>query len=244
MRLLLLAGTLEAAQICYGLSRDTRVTTVASVGRPMPGALKLRVPMRIGGWGSEEGFADWIESERIDAVLDATHPFSVGISRRTSAVCRALDVPYAQFLRPSWIPGPEDKWIFLNSETEAAYHVQSGDPVLLATGRARLEAFSGLGDRPIYVRVRDRAGTPFPFERGGFLHRPIVLPVAAEVSGLQSFGITSVVARNTGGNGLRNVLEAARHLGLPVGMIRRPMQPEGPKIQTISEAMSWVRRRL
>lgn len=244
MKLLLLAGTLEAAQICYGLSRDARVTTLASVSRPSPGFLNPRVPMRIGGWGSEDQFSDWMRKCRIDAVLDVTHPFSSRISTRTARVCNALGVPYAQFLRPTWIPGPGDNWIFLNSEAEAANHVTGNEAVLLATGRARLEAFAGLGDRPIYVHVRNRAGATFPFANGRFLHRPVPLPVAAEISGLQSFGVTSVVARNTGGNEARSVLEAARYLGLPVGMIRRPLQPEGTKIRTIAEAMSWVRRRI
>ena len=244
MKLLLLAGTPEAAQICYGLSHDSRVTVVASIARPIPASSNLGVPMRIGGWGSGAAFADWISKENIGAVLDVTHPFATKLSARTAAVCKALDVPFAQFLRPSWTPRPGDDWIFLNSEADAAEHFDTDDPVMLATGRMGLEAFTGLGDRPIYVRVRDRNGTAFPFQRGGFLHRPIALPVAAEISGLQSFRIMSVVARNTGGNGMRNVLEAARHLGLPVGMVRRPPQPQVPKIQTISEAMSWVRRRL
>ena len=42
----------------------------------------------------------------------------------------------------------------------------------------------------------------------------------------------------------RENVEAARELGLPVAMVRRPRQPDGMKISTVAETLAWVRRRL
>lgn len=244
MRLLLLAGTPESIEIGHALSRDDRVSVTASLARASRAPLAMNAPMRIGGWGGAERFHDWMRAENVGAVLDVTHPFAVSISGRTAAVCADLGVPYVQFLRPAWTPGREDNWVFLNSEREAASHVPDDARVLLTTGRRKLEAFRSLGKRPIFVRVRERGMDAFPFEEGAFIHRPVPLPVINEVAGMRSLGVDWIVARNSGGMGSMPVIEAARHLGLPVGMVRRPPQPEVPRIRTISEALAWVRRRL
>lgn len=244
MRLLLLAGTPEAVQIGHAVGREDRVVATASVARGARVPTALNIPMRIGGWGGPDAFADWLRREEVDAVLDATHPFAVRISARTADVCAALGIPYVQFLRPAWTPGENDTWFFLNGEEEAADHVPNGASVLLGTGLRNLERFDGLGDRPVWVRVRERNGVAFPFRHGGFLHRPVPLPVANEVAGLRVLGVDWLVTRNAGGGYGEALIEAARRLSLPVGMIRRPPQPEVPRINTVAEALAWVRRRM
>lgn len=244
MRLLLLAGTSEAVQVSHALSRDRRVQAVAALERASSAPAGLFLPSRIGGWQDGDELAEWITLHHISAVLDMSHPFADRITRLCHDVCAGLNIPFAQFLRPAWVPGDGDDWLFLNSEQDAARHVPNGGAVLLATGRYGLENFTDLGHRPIYVRVRERGSDPFPFPVGQFVHRPVPLPVPTEVASLRAFGVTWLVARNTGGGTTSPIIQAARELGLPVGMIRRPKQPEGTKITSIGEALSWVRRRL
>ena len=98
--------------------------------------------------------------------------------------------------------------------------------------------------RPIYVRVRERGKGAFPFPKGQFVHRPARISIVAEKAGLRAYGVTWLVARNTGGSWTMPVIEAARQLGLPVGMIRRPLQPEVSRISTVAEALGWVRRQI
>ncbi len=244
MKALLLAGTPEAVQIGRALSRDNRVSAVASVARASGANLSLGIPVRIGGWGGDAAFADWLEQQKISAILDATHPFAARISERTARVARQLGIDHAQFLRPSWRPNEGDRWTFLNAEADAAAHIPMGASVLLLTGRRRLEAFHNLEGRTVWVRMRKRNGSAFPFSAGGFQHRPVTVPVPNEIAGMRALGIDWVVARNTGGAGDMPTIEAARRLDLPVGMIRRPPQPESARIHTVSEALAWVRRRL
>ena len=101
-----------------------------------------------------------------------------------------------------------------------------------------------LGDRTVYIRVRERSDDPFPFARGSFLHRPVTLPLQNEVAGLRALGIDWVVARNTGGGASAQVVDAARTAGIPVGMIRRPAQPATLRFNTVTEVVAWLRRRL
>lgn len=244
MRLLLLAGTPESVHIGHALLRDRRVKTIASLARASRKPFGMQLPMRIGGWDNPEGFADWLTEQDVHAVLDATHPFATGITQRSADVCADLGIPFVQFLRPSWVPREGDNWVFLNEERDALRRAPEDGSVFLATGRHGLMQFMGLGERPIYVRVRNRGVDAFPFPNGRFVHRPARLPVSSEIAGLRAFGVTWLVARNTGGSWTMPVIEAARQLGLPVGMIRRPLQPSVPRIRTIAEAVSWVRRRV
>lgn len=245
MRMLLLAGSAESVQIARAIAREDRVVCMASLARAGRMPVRLDLPTRIGGWGGEAPFRDWLERERIAAVLDATHPFAVRIAARTARVCADMGVDYMRFLRPPWTPDAADAWSFLNCEAEAERHIPHGARVFLATGQRRLDQFAGLADgRTLHVRVRDLPDTPFPFPRGGWVQRPVPLSPAAEEAALHGLGIDWLVARNTGGGASVAKIEAARRLGIPVAMIRRPPQPEAPRIQTVAQALAWVRRRL
>ncbi len=244
MKLLLLAGTPEATQIARALARVRDLQAVAALAQPSSAPEPLGLATRIGGWGGEAAFADWLEHEAIGAVLDATHPFSHGISHRAQRVCARLGLEYMQFLRPAWVPGEEDDWTFLNAGEEAAHHVPEGGSLILMAGGRCAEAFQNLGDRTIYMRVRERGTAPFPFDHGKFLHRPVPVAVEMEEIMLRSLKVDWVIAQNAGGAEGAPLLAAASRLGLPVGMIRRPPQPQGPRIRTVTEALAWARRRM
>ena len=46
----------------------------------------------------------YLARERIDAVVDATHPFASRMSANAVAACRATDTPLVVFTRPPWTP--------------------------------------------------------------------------------------------------------------------------------------------
>jgi precorrin-6A/cobalt-precorrin-6A reductase len=244
MRLLLLAGTPEASQIAGAVTHEPAVSVMTSRAQPRTGAERSGRAPRIGRWRDEAEFAGWLRENAVDAVLDASHPYDTAITRRSASVCRSLDIPFAQYLRPGWTPGPGDDWTFLNSGSDAARHIPPGDVVCLATGHHGLAEFEGLGDRPVMLRVRDRRAGPCPFRNGRYMVGRTDRSAVAEMVGFRVRGVKWLVARNTGGAWTRTAVEAARRLGLPVGMIRRPLQPEVPRVRSVHEAIGWVSRRI
>jgi precorrin-6A/cobalt-precorrin-6A reductase len=243
LRVLLLAGTGEARHIAFALSRNPRVVSMASLARAGRRPIALGIPTRIGGWGGRDAFRQWLDEKSITGIIDATHPFAADISARAAEVAAELDIDYLQFLRPSWRPSVEDNWVFLNTEEEAANHIEDGATVFLATGRKRLTAFSGLATQELICRVIEGPVGPFPLPNGRFvMHRP-PFSVEDEVATFRSLGIDWIVARNSGGSGSRAKIDAARELGLRVAMIRRPPQPEAARAETLSEVLAWVGRR-
>ncbi|MDJ0629147.1 MAG: cobalt-precorrin-6A reductase [Rhodobacter sp.] len=241
MRLLLLAGTGEARQIAQALRHEPRVAGVASLAGQTRMPVSLGLPTRIGGFGGRAAFVEYLQREKIDAVLDATHPFAEKISHRTAAVCSALKVPYLYFLRPPWLPGDGDNWTFLNAEAEAAKHIAAGSVVFLATGPQNLDKFANLEDCRIYCRRIDPPREAFPLPGGDWIVGRPPFSVEEEMELFHELRVDWLVVKNSGGWASRSKLDAARDLGLRVAMIRRPPQPEGPKVSTVSDALAWVR---
>ena len=244
MRLLLLAGTQEARHIAVALSRESFLSLTVSLAAPERRPQSYGWPVRIGGWGGEGPFREFLERERVEGIIDATHPFAADMSERAARVAREMDLPHVQFLRPAWTPRETDRWTFLNDEAEAAQHIPEETTVFLATGRRALSKFDNLVGRRLICRVKESPAVPFPFAGGRFLYQRPPFTVADEMALFGRLGVDWIVARNSGGTGSLPKIEAARELGLPVAMVRRPKQPEGLKITTVAETLAWVRRRL
>lgn len=215
---------------------------VASLAGATRTPVSLGVPTRIGGFGGREGFTAYLKRERIGAVLDATHPFAAAMSHRTLDVCTEEGIPYAQVLRPAWRPAEGDTWTFLNNEADAARHVPPHATVFLATGRQSLPLFAPISDRTLFARRIDPPGEPFPFPHGGWVLGRPPFSVGAEEALFHRLGIDWLVVKNAGGSSSRAKLDAARNLGIPVAMIRRPLQPQGIRLETVAAALTWVRR--
>ncbi len=241
-RLLLLAGTGEARQIARVLARESPISAVASLAGSTRRPISLGLPTRIGGFGGRAAFIDYLRNEGISAVLDATHPFANRMSARTSEVCTEMGIPYMQFLRPPWLPGKDDDWTFLNTEEDAAKHIPAGATVFLATGPQTLDRFANLTGRKLICRRIDPPTRPFPFDNGVYLVGRPPFSVAQEMALFHDLGVDWLVVKNSGGTASRSKLDAARDLGIKVALIRRPRQPEGPKVQTVAQALAWIRR--
>ncbi len=244
MRLLLLGGTGEARSIATALRRESGLSLTVSLARPERNPRPFGWPVRIGGFGGDAAFADWLRAAGATAVLDATHPFATRMGHRTLALAEELGVEYARFLRPAWMPSAGDDWTFLNRPEEAEERIPKGATVFLATGQSDLEHFGPLDGRRVLCRIRNVPTQPFPFKDGRFVIGTRPFTVIDECDFFVREGVDWIVSQNSGGQGSWPKIEAARELGLPVAMIRRPPQPQGLKINTVSEAISWVRRRL
>ncbi|MBY5988417.1 cobalt-precorrin-6A reductase [Roseovarius atlanticus] len=240
MTLLLLAGTGEAKAIATRLRKEGIAATASLAGASRAPA-PLDIPTRSGGFGGEAAFRAYLSGHAITAVLDATHPFADRISQRTARVCAGLGIPYCQVLRPPWAPGPGDDWTLIDREEEAAAHIAPGATVFLATGRQTLHRFANLSSCTVISRQINVPDTPFPFPNGRFLPGTPPFSEGQEYDLFKSLGVDWLVAKNAGGPTPRTKLDAARRLGLRVALINRPPQPEARRVETVEDALAWVR---
>ena len=240
MKVLLLAGTAEARDLAAEMAA-AGVEGVASLAGAVRRPAMPELPTRVGGFGGAEGFADYLQEERIDAVIDATHPFAHRISARSRRVCSDLGVPYLQLLRPPWQARQGDDWREVDREEDVTDLIPSGATVFLATGRQTLERFAGLEGCEVIARQIDPPEGPFPFPGGRFLVGRPPFSVKDEMDLFRDLGVDWLVVKNAGGLPSRSKLDAARVLGIPVAMIRRPPQPPGEKVETVEEVRAWLK---
>ncbi|MFT7369863.1 MAG: precorrin-6A/cobalt-precorrin-6A reductase [Octadecabacter sp.] len=239
MTLLLLAGTGEAKQIAWGLA-DTNVSVVASLAGVTRSPDPLPVTTRIGGFGGDDGFRSYLRESSISAVLDATHPFAAQISDRTARICSDFKLPYAQVVRPVWLPKIGDNWTSITSPCDAEKHIPSGSTVFIATGRQTLAEYANLAGRRLLVRMIDPPNAPLPFEGGEFIIGRPPFTQASEMALFRSLGVTHLISKNAGGQGGRAKLDAASELGLQVLLLDRPQTTDAQQLITVQEALSWV----
>ncbi|SEP55482.1 cobalt-precorrin-6A reductase [Thalassovita taeanensis] len=239
MTLLLLAGTGEARRIAARLAQ-TGYPVIASLAGATRDPEALPVETRIGGFGGDEPFRDWLGHAGIAAILDATHPFASRISQRAARIAREQRLPYCLLLRPEWRPEAGDRWVFLEQESEAVDHIPAGARVFLATGRQTLAQFANLSACDLTLRQIDPPEQAFPFANGRFLVGRPPFSVEDEMALFTKLKIDWLVVKNAGGEAPRSKLIAARRLGLPVAVINRPIQPDAPQVETVEQALSWV----
>lgn len=224
---LILGGTTEARRLAADLAArpGVRVTTSLAGRVARPGALPGEV--RTGGFGGPEGLADWLRAHGVDALVDATHPFAESITDHAARAARAAGVPAVVLRRPGWRPGPGDRWYDVPSLAAAAEALPGlGRRVFLTTGRLGLAAFAHLTDLRFLVRSVDPPEPPLPPDTSVVLARG-PFTVTGETELLRAHRIDVLVTKDSGGAATAAKLTAARELGLPVVVVRRPALPAG-----------------
>src|SRR3546814_17216755 len=81
--------------------------------------------MRISDWSSDVcssdlALADYLRRERIDLLVDATHPFAARITDNAEAACRLSGTPRLLVERPPWQAVAGDDWILVPDAEAAA----------------------------------------------------------------------------------------------------------------------------
>lgn len=241
MKVLLLAGTGDARRIAAALKDERAIELVASLAGATRQPLDLGCATRTGGFGGSDGFRDYLISSGTGAVIDATHPFAVRMSRTASATCQTLVLPHIQMLRPPWQPGADDHWTFIDREEQAADHIEAGATVFLATGRQTLPGFANLAACHLICRQIDAPDAPFPYTNGRYLVGRPPFSAEDEEKLFRDLGVDVLVVKNSGGAASRTKLDAARRLGLRVILLNRPEQPACNRATDPEQVLDWVR---
>jgi len=241
LNLLILGGTGEAAELVRRLPENiASITSWAGRTKTPP---DLPGGVRIGGFDGADGLKAYLIENRIDAVVDATHPFAARISENAAMACDEAAVPRLFFLRPTWEKQPGDDWIAVESLEAAAERVAAlGQRPLLTIGRQHLNAFSGLHDVDFLVRVLEEPEAPLPLKAYQTVVGEPPFSIEAERALIRRHGIDLLITKESGGEATYAKVEAARLEKIPVLMIKRPAPPPGDSVSTIEGALNWLSR--
>ena len=240
MRVLLLGGTSEARALAARLHPGIEV--ISSLAGRVPDPALPVGEVRIGGFGGVDGLRRWLSEARVDAVVDATHPYAATITANAAAACREVGLPHLVLARPAWDPGDA---IVVSSDAEAAKTVAAErySRVFLTTGRSGTAVFVDVDAWFLIRAVTAPDADTLPrrhqlvLSRGPYCYDD-------ELALLQEHRIDALVTKNSGGAMTRPKLDAASALDIAVVMVDRPPLPGGvTTVSTVDDAADWVSSR-
>lgn len=240
-RLLILGGTGDAGKLAaqtVGIAGLEPITSLA--GRTnQPGAVAGNV--RVGGFGGEIGLVKYLQTMRIDLVIDATHPFAAQISWNAAHAAKTVGIPLLMVVRPGWGRSILDHWIEVESMEQAVDSIPAtAERIFLTIGRQQLALFATLTDRWCLMRSIDPPPPDILLPPGKMLLDRGPFSLAQERQLLKDYQIQAIVSKNSGGDATYAKIIAARELEIPVVMIQRPIMPQGEQVGDVVGAIEWL----
>lgn len=192
------------------------------------------------------------EKHRPRAVVDATHPFATQISPQLQELCAPLGIPYLRYERPGTtdieVPGQN---VILVDTMEAAVEaaIQKGSRICLSTGVKDMPIFLDHPDassRQWFARV-----TPAPESLEDAIAAGIPRAHLCAMQGPFSeaanrllwseWGVDCVVSKESGpAGGVPAKIAAARALGIPLILVRRPAMHYPCVAHDRAEVLRWI----
>jgi precorrin-6A/cobalt-precorrin-6A reductase len=242
-RILILGGTSDALELANHLSTNERFRLIYSLAGRVehPRVPNQSCEIRKGGFGGIDGLASYLTTHRIQAIIDATHPFAAQITRHAEVASQTTGIPLLIYARPPWTSLPQDRWHEVPNLQHAAALIPSlGRRVFLAIGRQEVSVFAYCTDAHFLIRSIEPPTGPLPpdanilFARGPFY-------LADELTLLRDHAIDVIVTKNSGGPATYPKVEAAREMQIPVIMVQRPPATSARPVTTIPAVEEWLK---
>jgi precorrin-6A/cobalt-precorrin-6A reductase len=243
---------MEARQLTERLAkRADLAVTLSLAGRTAAPALPP-VPVRVGGFGGAQGLADYLRDQKIDILIDATHPYAATISSNAAAAAPRARVALLALRRPGWTPVAGDHWVEVE-DVAGAVRALGNVPrrAFLALGRKEIEPFADAPQHSYLVRSVEPVTPPLMVPHAVYITARGPFAAADERALCEQHRIEVIVAKNSGGPATYGKIAAARALSLPVILLRRPPPPpysppfagesrEGAAVETVDDAVAWL----
>ncbi len=217
MKILLLGGTSDAISLAKQLIKLNIeiIYSIAGIVRSPP----LSCQIHTGGFNAR--MPEYLQTNQITLLIDATHPYAINISHQAQQSCQQINIKYLQYIRPAWKPQPNDQWYSFNNFTQLLGMLQQYQRPFFALGR---EVFDYIDKIPKHQHwlVRTASYQEKTHPQLNCIHLIGGFSLDDELSLLQKNKIDVLICKNSGGTKVSCKLSAAKQLSIPVFMKIRP----------------------
>jgi precorrin-6A/cobalt-precorrin-6A reductase len=234
--ILILGGTADARALAARLV-ELRQDVVSSLAGVTTEPLLPVGRVRSGGFGGADGLAAYVATEKIDVIVDATHPFAAQISANAVAAAAQTGVRLLRLERPAWVPEAGDDWRDVRNMDEAVDALPANAKAFVSTGRKGLGSLFARDDLSGVIRAIEPLAETVPAQWSVQLERP-PFSFQHEMELLKQHAITHLLTKNAGGAATATKLLVARALRIPVIMIARPKKAVAETFATVEALLA------
>lgn len=241
-KILLLGGTIGSRQIAEALSNTIDADAIVSLAGATTSRQDYALPMRIGGFGGVEGLRRYLVENRIDLLVDATHPYAAQMSRNAAAASSQAGVPLIVFDRPGWEPVEGDQWTPVRDIEAVLRRLDRLRPrnIFLPLGRKELPRFEAVPKHNYLIRSIEIFDPPLNLPHVSYIRTRPPYEKADEIDLMKRHRIDLMIVKNSGGTLIYGKMVAARELGIPILMIRRPETSHTAPCKSVAETVSAI----
>lgn len=239
--ILILGGTTEARLFAQHLAARADLAVTLSLAGRTASPVAQPVPVRRGGFGGVAGLAQYLRDHDVRALIDATHPYAPTISANAVSAALQTNTPILALQRPPWRAVAGDRWTeVLNAEDAVRVLGLEARRVLLALGRQEIVPFTAAPQHHYLIRSVDPVDPPLAVPHARYIQDRGPFEEVTERALLLAHDIDVVVAKNSGGSATYGKIAAARELGIPVLLFRRPPPSANQGVTSVGEAIAWL----
>lgn len=224
MTILLLGGITESRRLAEALiaRRFDVIYSIAGLVRKPQLDCEVRVGgFSAGGRDGVEGMSRFIEERGIDRIVDATHPYAARISAHAMRAAGLAGIEYWRYERPGWHDEIRDALSFEGWD-DLMRGLRGSRRPFFTLGRSVLDNLHRrLPDQHWVVRTAMAAA---PVDHATVVRGIGPFDYDHEHALMREHRVDALITKNSGGAG-SDKLRAARDLGIPVLVQRRPAAP-------------------
>jgi precorrin-6A/cobalt-precorrin-6A reductase len=251
--ILLVGGTSETAPLAEAL---------AAAGFEVLVSTATEVPLDVGKHPNISRRAGILDGQRmahlaaergIQAIVDATHPYSLAVRANSKKAALDLGIPYFRWVRSTAAKGGDSIFFAQTHEIAARTACSFGRPVFLTTGSRNITPYALEADRTgtlLVVRVLPHPQSIEACLRAGIPEEQIVkgrgpFSLEANLEVIRKFGISTLVTKDSGvEGGFPAKIEAARLEMCRVVVVQRPEELSEQTFSSVPELVHAVSKRL
>ena len=245
-KVLILGGTGEALEIASHLRQQLpHIQTITSLAGRTKNPRTPPGQVISGGFGGEAGLLTFIKNEKIQLVIDATHPFAQTISTNSYRACKKSNIPRIGLIRPEWKFNKYTNFLQVENVEAASNALNDlSTRIFITIGIQGLNHFEKIKNVWFLIRLIQAPTHPLKIQNHKVILCPPPFNLKTERNLLKKFRINCLISKNSGSNATKAKIIAASELNIPIILIRQPPQPIGPQFDNVSKCLELVKKLL